>query len=130
MSPSSYVAVFSTLATILAGIVCPVLGTSADGRTIVRFRSRIIGRTMTIRIRQSHAGSEYDGEGKDVTTQGKIRLDPVDARQTRVTMQTTSEVHGLAGAFASEGMKRDRARKKLRSDLEALRGLAGVAPER
>lgn len=97
-----------------------VLGRTPEGQTVVRFHSAIIGRQLTIRIRQTPQGIEYDGEGKNVTTQGKIYIQSLGPSQTRVVMQTTASLHGLSGALASEGMKRSRAQRKLRSDLTAL----------
>ncbi len=100
------------------------VGTTADGRRIIRFRSRAIGRPMTIRIRERPGLIAYDGEGKDVTTQGKNWVEPLDGERTRVILQTTAEVHGALGTFVSARMKRDRARRKLAADLGAIVKLA------
>jgi carbon monoxide dehydrogenase subunit G len=100
------------------------LGTTEDGRRIVQFRSRAIGRPITIRVREQPGLIAYDGEGKDVTTRGKNYIERLGERRTRVVLQTTAEVHGAAGAFASEKMKRERARRKLSADLDALVELA------
>jgi hypothetical protein len=102
-----------------------VVGTTPDGRRVVRFRSRILERTMTIRVRDVPNQIDYEGEGPSVTTQGKIFIQDVGGGRTRVLMQTTANVHGALGAFVTEGMKRDRARKKLRSDLASLVRLSG-----
>jgi hypothetical protein len=96
------------------------LGTTADGRRIVRFRSRTIGRPITVRIREQPGLLSYEGEGKDVTTRGKNYVERVDDRRTRVVLQTTSDVHGALGAFVSNDSKRDRERRKLAADLDAL----------
>jgi hypothetical protein len=92
--------------------------------TTGRFRSRIIGRDMTIHLRQGSGGMTYTGEGKNVTTQGKVFLRALDPGHTQVIMQSTAQVHGLAGAFASPGTKRKRALRKIDSDLTALQSLA------
>lgn len=104
-------------------------GTLPDGRHLIRFRSRLIGRPITLRMREQPGLFEYDGEGKDVTTRGKSYVERVGDGRTRVVMQTTSEVHGALGAFTSAKMKRDRARRKLSSDLAAIVGMANrLAP--
>ena len=92
--------------------------------TTLRFRSRIIGRDMTIRLRTAGDTITYDGFGKDVTTQGKIFMRPIDAQHTEVILQSSTEVHGALGAFASKGMKRKRAFAKMSSDLKALEAMA------
>jgi hypothetical protein len=92
--------------------------------TTGRFRSRIVGRDMTIHLRQGPGGMSYTGEGKNVTTQGKVYLRALDPNHTQVTMQSTAQVHGIAGAFASQGLKRKRALRKIDSDLVALQSLA------
>jgi hypothetical protein len=96
------------------------LGTTADGRQVVRFRSRVIGRPITLWLRERPGNIVYDGKGKDVHTQGKLFFEPIDARHTRVILQSTSEVHGAAGLFASPKMRRDRAQRKFRADLQAV----------
>jgi hypothetical protein len=96
------------------------IGTTPDGRNIIRFKSRVIGRPLTIRIRERPGFMEYDGEGKDVTTQGKNFIERLDSRHTRVVMQTSSEVSGALRMFASPKTKRDRAQRKLNADLQAL----------
>ncbi len=100
------------------------LGRTPDGRRVAELRSRALGRTLTLRLREEPGLIVYDGAGKDVTTQGKIYITPVAPGVTRVIMQTTGELHGAAGAFAGEGTKRKRAIKKLSADLNALVALA------
>ena len=56
--------------------------------------------------------------------QGKIALRPAGGGRTEVVMQSTANVHGLAGAFATKGLKRERAFKKMRADLGALENLS------
>lgn len=94
----------------------------SDGRghQVVRFRSKVIGRTLTLRMTQKPGLISYDGEGNDVTTQGKIFVTALGPSQTRVLMQSTSQVHGAAGIFASKKMRRDRALKKFKADLTAV----------
>ena len=96
----------------------------------VRFRSKIIGRDMTLRLQITPRVLVYTGSGKDVTSQGKITLKPIDRNHTEVLMQSSAEVHGLAGAFASQGMKRKRSFKKMQSDLTTLHSLAARASTR
>ncbi len=97
-----------------------VLGTTADGRRIVHFSSTIIGRPLTLRLRDRPGLIVYDGEGKDVRTQGKIYIERLDDRRTHVLLQSSSQVHGAAGIFASKNMRRQRAQRKFRSDLAAI----------
>lgn len=96
------------------------LGSTPDGRRIIRFRSRTLGRTMTVRVRERPGLIEYEGEGKDVTTQGKNIIQALDAHHARVMMQTSGDVHGALRMFATKNVKRERARKKLAADLNAL----------
>ncbi len=90
----------------------------------LRFRSRIIGRELTIDVHWTAREITYHGTGKNVAVQGKIEMRPIDAKRTEVVLQTTADVHGLAGAFASKGYKRQHAFKKLRSDLAAIEHLS------
>jgi hypothetical protein len=97
-----------------------VEGKSSDGRAIVRFRSRIIGRTLTLDLREQPGLITYVGNGKGVTLQGRMYFTPRGPGTTHVVLQTSADLHGLAGAFASAKTKRGRAFKKLRADLTAL----------
>jgi hypothetical protein len=97
-----------------------LVGTTPDGARIVRFRSRIIGRTLTLRLREQPGAIVYEGEGKDVTTRGKIFIERLGDQRTRVVLQSTSEVHGAAGIFASKKMRRERSQRKFRDDLAAV----------
>jgi hypothetical protein len=101
-----------------------VNGVTPDGRSVIHFHSRIVGRTMTIQLRDRPGLISYDGFGKDVTVQGRIYVSATGPATTHVIMQSSADVHGLAGAFASQNMRRTRAFKKLRSDLTALTRLA------
>jgi hypothetical protein len=97
-----------------------LLGRTPDGRQIVQFRSEALGRKLTVRMRIQPGLITYDGEGKGVTTQGKIFIQPLGPDHTRVVMQTTGELHGALGVLATEGMKRKKAIAKLTSDLNAV----------
>jgi hypothetical protein len=100
---------------------------SKGGNTaVIRFRSRIVGRMMTMGVRWSRDAIDYRGRGKNVDAQGKIRLRAVDDAHTEVVIQSSADVHGLAGAFATKGLKRQRAFKKMSADLVSLEKLAGV----
>ncbi len=94
-------------------------GYTQDGRHAVRFHSGIVGKTMTVYIRERPGLITYDGTGKDVQTQGRIYFQALGPAKTRIVMQTTGELHGITGVFATEGMKRDRAVKKLTADLQS-----------
>jgi len=91
---------------------------------VVRFHSRIVGREMTMHVRWSQDAIDYSGRGNNVDAQGKIRLRAVDGQHAEVVMQSSADVHGIAGVFASQGIKRERAIKKLRADLGSLEKLA------
>ncbi|HEX8953905.1 MAG TPA: SRPBCC family protein [Polyangia bacterium] len=96
-----------------------VLGRAPDGRLVVEFRSKIIGRTVKLHLRDKPGLITYDGVGKGINTQGKIFIQALGPTRTKIVMQTTGELHGAIGMFASEGMKRKKALAKLRADLEA-----------
>jgi carbon monoxide dehydrogenase subunit G len=101
-----------------------VLARAGGDQAKLRFRSKTIGRELTIDLRWTAREITYRGAGKNVDVQGKITMRPIDAGHTEVVMQSTADVHGLTGAFASKGMKRERAFKKLRADLGALERLS------
>jgi hypothetical protein len=103
-------------------------GRGSDGRKTVEFRSKVLGRNMTLHIKEQPGLIAYDGQGKDVNTQGKIFITPLGPDKTKVVMQTTGEVHGAAGVFAGKGMKRKKAIAKLTSDLNAVVKLANEHP--
>jgi hypothetical protein len=102
-----------------------VLARPAPGRATIRFYSRIIGREMTMNVVWNRQYILYRGRGKNVDAQGRLHLVPLGRDRTAVIMQSSSDVHGLIGVLATQGMKRDRAFKKMRSDLAALDRLAG-----
>lgn len=101
-----------------------IKGRAPDGRQVVEFRSKALGKTLTVHLREQPGLITYDGAGKGVNTQGKIIIEAHGPNRTRIVMQTTGELHGLTGAIATEGMKRKRAIAKLSSDLNAAARLA------
>lgn len=96
------------------------LGRLPDGRHSVEFHSAALGKTLTVRVHEQSGRIVWDGTGKGVTAQGKIFVEPLAGGRTRVIMQSTGELHGALGKFASQGMKRKRSLKKLGADLHAL----------
>jgi hypothetical protein len=96
------------------------LGTDPDGRDVVRFRSRYAGRTITMHQSVSPQLLIYEGWGPHVHTQGRVYVIALGPKRTRVIMQTSAEVHGLAGVFATKGLKRNRAFQALHGHLAAL----------
>jgi hypothetical protein len=101
-----------------------ILGRAPDGRQIVEMKSAALGKTLTLRLREQPGLITYEGSGKGVSTQGKIFFQSLGPSRTKVIMQTTGELHGATGVFATEGMKRKRALAKLSSDLNATVQLA------
>ena len=97
-----------------------VLGNAPDGSAVVRFQSRIAGRLITVRERQTSFGLEYDGEAHDVTTRGRIYFLDLGNGSTRVIMQSTADVHGFWRPFAFHRLKRRRSFEIMRSQLESL----------
>ncbi|HEY7953891.1 MAG: SRPBCC family protein [Polyangia bacterium] len=97
-----------------------VMGTTPDGRQVVQFRSKILGRDLTLRLREQPGSIVYDGEGKGVHLQGKIYIESLGPQLTHVVLQSSAKLHGTTAALISEKMKRGRALKKLSSDLHAI----------
>ena len=97
-----------------------VMGTAPDGRQVVQFRSKILGRDLTLRLREQPGSIVYDGEGKGVRLQGKIYIQSLGPQLTHVVLQTSANLHGTTAALISEKSKRTRALKKLSSDLNAI----------
>jgi hypothetical protein len=95
-----------------------------DGRRVVEFRSRILGRPMTIHLREQRGLIDYTGEGKGVTTQGKLYFRPAERGGTLVILQTTADIHGSLRLIVSDNAKKVRARRKIQSDLAAAMKLA------
>jgi hypothetical protein len=96
------------------------LGRDQQGRDVVRFRSRYAGRTITMHQSVSPKLLVYEGWGPNVHSQGRVYIIDLGHERTRVIMQTSAEVHGLAGVFATKGLKRNRAFQALRGHLAAL----------
>lgn len=97
-----------------------VIGVAPDGRKVVQFRSKILGRPLTLRMREKPGSIVYDGEGKGVHTQGKILIQSLGPERTRVVMQSSAELHGATAALITEKGKRNRALKKLTADLNSI----------
>ena len=96
------------------------LGVDRQGRDVYGFRSRYAGRTLTMHQHNTPTLMIYEGRGPNVHTQGRTYLIALGPDRTRVIMQTSSEVHGMAGVFASHKLKREHAFRALRGHLEAL----------
>jgi superfamily I DNA/RNA helicase len=100
------------------------LGDDARGRHVVRFRSRLAGRTFVIHEAVGPHLLVFEGDAPNVHAQGRIWiLDDGDGR-ARVLMQSTAKVHGFIGLFATQGYKRRSAFAATRSHLRALLDLA------
>lgn len=97
-----------------------VQGTAPDGRKLVQFRSKILGRTLNLRLREQPGSIIYDGDGKGVHVQGRIFIEPRGPNLTHVVMQTSANLYGTTAALISEGSKRKRAQRKLAADLGAI----------
>jgi hypothetical protein len=94
------------------------------GRHVIRFRSRLAGRSFLIHEAVTPHLLVFEGDAPNVHTQGRIWiLDAGDGR-SRVLMQSTAEVHGFIGLFATHGYKRRSAFAAARSHLGALLALA------
>ena len=96
----------------------------AQGRHVVRFHSRAGGRTFVIHEEVRPHLLSFSGWAPHVHTQGRIWIIDRGDGTTRVIMQSTAEVHGLAGWFATKGYKRKSAFAAIRSHLGALLHLA------
>jgi hypothetical protein len=99
------------------------LGTS-NGVKTVQFKSKIIGRPLTIHVREQPGLIVYTGEGKGVTTQGRLYFQALGPNQTRTILQTTADLHGPLKVLIGENGRKQRARKKLHSDLAAAQQLS------
>jgi hypothetical protein len=97
-----------------------VEGHTPDGAAIVHFRSRIAGREIVIRERVTPFGLAYEGESRRVTVQGRIYLTDLGNGTTRVSMQSSADVHGILRPFATAGLKRTHEYAHMRSDLTSL----------
>src|SRR6185312_5411849 len=101
-----------------------VLSRSGNDRAVMKFRSSIIGRDLTLNMHWNARAIVYRGVGKNVDVQGKVLLTPLGRGRTDVVLQSTADVHGIVGALASKATRRARAYKKLRADLGALQNLS------
>jgi hypothetical protein len=104
-----------------------VLGDDPQGRHIVRFRSRIADAVLTVHEAVSPELLVFEGTATMAHTQGRIHLVDLGNGSTRVLMQSTVEVHGLARLFATQKVKRERAHAAATSHLAALWNLAKAA---
>jgi hypothetical protein len=96
----------------------------AAGRHVVRFHSRAGGRTFVIHEEVRPHLLTISGTAPHVHTQSRLWILDHGHGTTEVIMQSTAEVHGLAGWFATKGYKRKRAFAAIRSQLGSLLHLA------
>lgn len=96
----------------------------AAGRHVVRFHSVLAGRTFVVHESVAPHLLVFDGWAPHVHTQGRIWILDAGAGRSRVLMQSTAEVHGFIGLFATRGYKRKSAFAATRSHLGALLDLA------
>ncbi len=101
-----------------------VLPDDSAGRHVVRFRSKIADRMIVVHEAIEPGLLVFEGFSPNIHTQGRIHLIPLGDGSTRVVMQSTTEVHGFIGIFATRGLKRDRAFKVTRAHLDALVNLS------
>jgi hypothetical protein len=106
-----------------------LLGDDGHGRHIVRFRSRLAGRVFVIREAVQPELLVFDGWAQNVYVQGRIFVLDQGDRTSRVVMQSTAEVHGLIGLFATLGYRRKSAFAAISAHLEALYNLARATRE-
>lgn len=102
------------------------LGVDEHGRNIVRFRSRLAGRTFVVHEAVKPGLLVFDGWAPNVYTQGRIYLLPTGDGRTRVIMQSSAQVHGFVGMFATRGYRRKSAFAAITSHLRALLDLASA----
>jgi hypothetical protein len=96
------------------------LGDDARGRRVVRFRSRLAGRTFVVHEAVTPGLLVFEGWAPNVHAQGRIWILDAGGGNTRVIMQSTAEVHGFIGLFATRGYKRKSAFAAISSHLNAL----------
>jgi hypothetical protein len=89
-------------------------------RDVVRFRSKYAGRVITMHQSITPQLLVFEGWGPNVHTQGRTYVIDLGGGKTKVIMQTTAEVHGFIGVFATKGLKRSAALKAIRGHLSAL----------
>jgi hypothetical protein len=102
------------------------LGDDDHGRHIVKFRSYLANRTFVIHEEVKPGLLIFYGWAPNVFTQGRIWiLDAGDGR-SRVIMQSTNQVHGFIGLFATRNYRRRAAYAATSSHLGALLRLAAT----
>jgi hypothetical protein len=102
------------------------LGDDERGRHIVRFRSILANRTFTIHEAVSPNLLVFDGWAPNVHIQGRIWLEDAGDGKTRVVMQSTNEVHGFIGLFATHNYRRRASLAAIATQLRALLDLAAA----
>lgn len=100
------------------------LGDDERGRHIVRFHSRLAGRTFVVHEAVTPGLLVFDGWAPNVHTQGRIFILDAGGGHTRVVMQSSAEVHGFIGLFATRGYRRKSSFAAIASHLGALLDLA------
>jgi hypothetical protein len=106
------------------------LGVDARGRHVVRFHSRLAGRVFVVHEAVQPGLLVFDGWAPNVYTQGRIWILDAGGGSSRVIMQSTAQVHGFIGLFATRGYKRKSAFAAITSHLNALISLARAARTR
>jgi hypothetical protein len=100
------------------------LGDDDHGRHMVRFHSRLAKRTFVIREAVRPGLLVFEGWAPNVHVQGRIWILDAGGGSSRVVMQSTAEVHGFIGLFATRGYRRKSAFAATSSHLNALIRLA------
>jgi hypothetical protein len=101
-----------------------LLGDDARGRHVVRFHSRLAGRIFVVHEAVHPGLLVFDGWAPNVFTQGRIWILDAGAGSSHVIMQSTAQVHGFIGLFATRGYKRKSSFAAITSHLNALISLA------
>lgn len=102
------------------------LGLTPDGRRLAELHTNTLGRTLRLELREQPGLITFVGSTKHVIVRGKIYIQAVGPKTTRIIMQGTSELHGFFGPFVGEKLKRRGAIKRLTSDLDAVVRLANA----
>jgi carbon monoxide dehydrogenase subunit G len=97
-----------------------VLPDDAEGRHVIKFRSRIAEATLTVHEAVSPGLLVFEGSATFAYTQGRIHLIDLGNGTTRVLMQSTAQARGIAKLFATKALKRKRAHQVSTSHLLAL----------
>ena len=100
------------------------LSDDGRGRSVVRFHSRLADRTFTLHQTVTRELILFDGWAPNVHLQGRIWVLEADAGRTRVVLQSTNEVHGFIGLFATRSYLRRAAFAATAAHLGALLALA------